>query len=359
MIGTGSSGIQVIQELGPQVSHLTVFQRTPNLCLPMNQAPLDSASQLKKFLSGELNTSLDKRVETNNGYNVATINKNTMEDTPEARRSFFEKLWELGGFHFWVAGYQDLLYNKEANRVAYDFWAEKTRARIKDIKKKDILAPLQPPYAFGTKNPSMEMRYYEVCDQSNVDVVDIRASPIDHISPTSIITSDGLEHGPFDILVLATGYDIVTGGICNIDIKGKDGLSLKEKWQDGIKTYLGIASSGFPNLFIVYGPQCPTAFANGPPHLTSQTQWVANCIAHLREEGKGNIEATREAEEKWVESSNETVNKSLLVETDSWYMGSNIPGKKREPLCYFGGLNNYVKICKEVASKSYEGFVIE
>lgn len=359
MIGTGATGVQVVQELGPRASHLTVFQRTPNLSLPMFQAPLDRALQREQFENGETNAYLDKRLETPNGFPYEAERKVTMDDTPEQRKAYFEKVWAQGGFHFWVAGYSDMFFNKEANRAAYDFWAEKTRARISDPKKRDILAPLQPPHAFGTKRPSLEMRYYEVCDQPNVELVDIRSSPIDHVSPSSIITSDGKEHGPFDIIVLATGYDIILGSILNIEIKGKEGITLKEKWQGGTKTYLGLTCSGFPNFFMVYAAQAPTAFVNGPPLLSYQTKWVADCIAHLQEKGKERIEPLKEAEEKWSELSISSVNKSLFAETDSWYLSANIPGRKREPLCYVGGLNKYVGICRDVATKGYEGFVLE
>lgn len=358
VVGTGASGVQIIQELGPQASHLTVFQRTPNLCLPMNQAPLDSSSQQKSFHDGTLASDLASRLATFSGFNFGFADKDTLADSVEERKKFFEEVWARGWFHFWVGGYRDSFFSKDANRAAYDFWVEKARERIKDPKKRDLLAPLEPPHAIGTKRPSLESRYFEVCDQSNINIVNIKSSSIDHISPTSIITSDDVEHGPFDLIILATGYDIIRGCFANINIKGKEGVSLEKKWEDGLKTYLGMTSSGFPNLFMVYGIQCPTAFSNGPPLLEAQTKWVAGCISYLEKNGKKNIEAKKDEEEKWSELSVASVNASLFAETEGWYMGSNIPGKKREPLGYLGGLNAYLGICSDIANKGYEEFII-
>lgn len=359
VVGTGATGVQLVQEIGPQVSHLTIFQRTPNLCLPMNNGPLDASTQLKNINDGTLASELDSRVASFNGFNFGFAQRDTLKDTPEERRKFFEEVWARGWFNFWLGGYQDSFFNMDANREAYNFWAEKSRERIKDPRKRDLLAPLEPPHAFGTKRPSLESQYFEVCDQSNVDIVDTKASPIDHISSTSIVTKDGVEHGPFDIIVLATGYDIIRGSYSTMNIKGKGGLTLEKKWEDGIKTFLGLTSNGFPNFFFVYGPQAPTAFSNGPPFLEAQTKWVAGLIAHMEKEGKKKVEAKKEEEERWGEISTGSVKASLIDKTEGWYNGTNIPGMKREALCYLGGLDTYLGICRDVAAKGYDAFVFE
>lgn len=358
VVGTGASGVQIIQELAPQSSHLIMFQRTPNMCLPMFQHSLDPSQQKKDFSDGTLSSILDERTTNFSGFNLYVKDKCWKEDTPEARRAFFEEIWAKGWFHFWVAGYKDTLIDEECNRAAYNFWAEKSRARIKDAKKRDLLAPLEPPHAFGTKRPCMEHHYFEVCDSPNVEIVNTKASPIHHITSSSIVTDDGAEHGPFDIIILATGYDTIRGSILNIKIRGKESITLEEKWEGGLKTYLGMTAFGFPNLFITYGVQSPTSFANGPPLLELQTKWVAKCILKLKEGGKKKIEAREEDEKKWSEMSVATVNASLFPKTDSWYMQTNIPGRKKEPLCFLGGLDVYAKKCDEVTT-NYEGFVIE
>lgn len=360
MIGTGASGVQVIQEMAPHTSRLTIFQRTPNLCLPIRQSSLSSSSQLQYFLDGLLSSELNSRPNSYSGFNMNYSPKSALDDNPEERRKFYEELWVSGWFRFLVEGYKDYLLNVEANQFAYEFWVNKTRARIQDPKKRDLLAPLSPPHPLGAKRPAIEGTYFEVCDQPNVDIVDIKSSPINFISPSSIITKDGVEHGPYDIIVLATGYDMLRGSILNIEIKGKEGVTLKKKWEEeGIKTNLGIATNGFPNMFIIFGPQSPTTFSNAPPLIESQTKWVADCIQYLKQRGIKKIETKREEEEKWSEGVTERMNKTLLAGTEGWYMGSNIPGKKREALGFVGGLDLYLRFCNDAAENNYSGFELK
>lgn len=256
VIGTGSSGVQTIQEIAPEVDHLTVLQRTPNLCLPMNQQKLDPVVEAKLKKEGVYEEIFKVRRETFTGFEFSFIYSNASDATEEERRETYEKLWAKGGFYFWLATYQDILYDKAMNDTAYSFWAEKQRARINDPKKKDLLAPLleNQPHTWGTKRPSLEQRYYEVYNLENVDLISVKENPIDTFTEKGILMSDGNEL-EVDVVLFATGFDAQTGGLVQIDIKGVDGITLKEKWANGAWTNFGMATNGFPNMFVLYGPQ--------------------------------------------------------------------------------------------------------
>ena len=276
--------------------------------------------------------------------------------SPEERRALYEKLWQEGGFHYWIGGFADILTNEDANRTMYDFWRDKTRARIKDPALADKLAPMEPPHPFGVKRPSLEQWYYEVFNQDNVSLVDVREMPITEIVPEGVRTGDGLVE--LDMLVLATGFDAVTGGLTQIDIRGTGGVTLKEKWTEGARTYLGFATSGFPNMLFLYGPQSPSGFCNGPTCAELQGEWVVGCLKHMRENNKGRIEATVQAEEEWTQLLNAIADMTLFPKADSWYMGANVPGKPRQ-LLNFPGVPVYMDQCNTAAAKDYEGFVLD
>ncbi|RDW80447.1 hypothetical protein BP5796_05145 [Coleophoma crateriformis] len=360
VIGTGASGVQCIQEIGPEVSHLTVLQRTPNLCLPMCQKKLDPKTEATEKENGNYQKIFDYRRDTFGGFHFDFAKRDGNEDTAEQQREFYEKLWNGGGFRFWLATYQDCLFDKSVNDTAYAFWAEKTRARINDPVKKDILAPLleKQHHTFGTKRPSLEQRYYEVYNQDNVDVIPLKETPIDTFTEKGIKFKDGKELD-FDIIILATGFDSVTGGLVQIDIKGTDGVSLADKWSKGTWTNLGMTTAGFPNMFFLYGPQGPTAFANGPTIVELQGDWIVRCIKYVHEHNHETIDATAEAEALWTKHVAELCDKTLFPGTDSWYMGANIPGKPRESLNYAGGIPRYVRECREKEDKGYEGFIFD
>lgn len=273
VIGTGATGVQVIQEIAPVVAHLTVFQRTPNMTLPMRQRKLDpdEEDKLKKELYA---VSFGRRHQTFTGLHFDINPKLMFDATPEERTLFFEEHWEKGGFHFWMGSYADLLLNPKANDEAYGFWRKKVRERIPDPELQEKLAPIQPPHPFGVRRPSLEQSYYEVYSQPNVQLVDVNKTAIEEITPKGLKTSDGVEH-ELDVLILATGFDMVTGGITSIDIRGQDGISIKEKWADGVKSYLGVASATYPNMFWIYGPQSPSSFSNGPSTIVSSVHILA------------------------------------------------------------------------------------
>jgi len=262
VIGTGASGVQLIQESGPQASHLTVFQRTPNLALPMVQYPVDVHTQdkMKEVLYPYI---LRRRQQTFSGFHF-DINVNSLLSlSPEERMLAFEDLWAKGGFYFWLGAFQDTFHDDRANDEVYKFWQRKVGDRIVDKEMRRKLAPEVAPHPFGVKRPCLEQQYYEVYNQPNVTLVDVAENPISEITPKGVKTQDGKEH-EFDVLVIATGFDAVTGSISQIDIRGTDGLLVREKWGKGLATYLGMSIANFPNMFFTYGPQGPTAFCNGP-----------------------------------------------------------------------------------------------
>lgn len=353
VVGTGASGVQTIQETGPIAGHLTVFQRTPNLALPMRQTKLDKAAEEKKKASGEYEQVYSRLRGTFAGFDMDFLQKDTKDATPEEQREHFEKLWAAGGFSFWLAAYKDMLFDQKANDVAYAFWAEKTRARLDDPAKKDIVAPEIKPHAFGTKRPSLEQRYYEVLNQKNVDIIDVSKSPILEVTPTGVRTELG--HVDLDVLILATGFDSVTGGMTQIDIKGTDGQTIKDKWTAGLETYLGIMCANFPNMFFLYGAQAPTAFSNGPTCVEVQGEWLAAVMKDMKEQNITRLEPTLEAQKAWTKKVQDAWDITLFPGTKSWYQGSNIPGKKVEPLNWPGGIPAYIAAGQE-ARQGYKDF---
>ncbi|MCJ1434294.1 hypothetical protein MMC27_003661 [Xylographa pallens] len=354
VIGTGATGVQLTQECAKDAAELTVFQRTPNLALPMRQRKLTKEEQ--DAAKDDYAQIYKHRLSTFGGFLSDRSGKMTFDDTPQQRQAFFEKPWENGGFEFWLANYDDMLLDAKANREAYDFWAKKTRSRLHDPVKKDILAPLEPPHAFGTKRPSLEQDYYEQFNKPNVHVVDVKETPIVEVTPTGIVTADGKLH-EVDIIALATGFDSLTGGMKNMGLKDADGVDLSEKWKTGTWSYLGMTCNGYPNMFFLYGPQGPTAFSNGPSCVEIQADWIIDTIAALRKESIKTIEATKEAEEEWRQIVTALSDATLFPGTSSWYMGANVPGKPREQLNYLGGLPRYGQECRERLD-GWKGFTV-
>lgn len=251
VVGTGSTGIQLAQETSKEADSVTVFQRTPNLCLPMQQRKLTREEQDKA--KAEYPEIYRYRLTTFAGFPFDYVKRKTLDDTPEQREAFYEDLWQKGGFHYWLATYDDMLKETPANDEAYKFWVKKTRARITAPKKRDIMAPLKAPHAWGTKRPSLEQNYYEQMDKPNNHVVNLRETPIVEVQETGIKTSDGKLH-EFDIIALATGFDSVTGGMKNMGLRDENGVELSEKWKDGTWTFLGMTCNGYPVSFFLSLP---------------------------------------------------------------------------------------------------------
>lgn len=353
VIGTGSTGVQIAQETSRTAKSVTVFQRTPNIALPMCQQQLSKEEQDNR--KDTYPDSFKERMTTFTGLNFDFVPRNTFDDLPKEREKFFQELYDAGGFRFWLATYKDVLFDEKANREAYAFWVKKTRERISDPIKRDILAPLEPPHMFGTKRPSLEQDYFEQMDKPENEVVDISKTPVREVTKTGIITEDG-KFREFDVIALATGFDSVTGPMKNMGLKGVDGVDLSEKWKTGTWSFLGMAIAGYPNMFYLYGAQGPTAFGNGPTMAECQGNWIADAITKARDEGINYLEATKEAEEEWRRKVIAINDATLFPGTSSWYMGANIPGKPREPLNYLGGLPLYQKECRDVLNNDFAGF---
>jgi cation diffusion facilitator CzcD-associated flavoprotein CzcO len=354
VIGTGASGVQVSQEAAGVAAHLTVFQRTPNLALPMRQKKLDDNTIRR--MKEKYPEMFDRRTKTFAGFDYDALAKSALEVSDDERQATFERLWEIGGFAPWIGSFSDILLNEEANRTAYKFWRDKTRVRISDPAVAEILAPTEPLHPFGVKRPSLEQHFYEIFNQGNVNLVDLRTTPIERVTRSGIKTATG--EYELNILVLATGFDAVTGGLTSIDIRGTQGETLKEKWAKGVRAHLGMAVAGFPNLLFVYGPQSPNAFCNGPTCAEVQGNWIARLLDHLRQRNYTRVEATVPAEEAWRAQVLSLADATLFPRADSWYFGTNIPGKLREMLAFTGGLPAYIAKCRESAERGYDGFAI-
>ncbi|KAE9374649.1 FAD/NAD(P)-binding domain-containing protein [Stipitochalara longipes BDJ] len=355
VVGTGASGVQIAQEWGPQVEHLTLFQRTPNLALPMGKRPMSKEEQ--DGLRPYYKEMLDLRERCFAGFTYDFAEHDTFDHTPEEREAFFESLWKRAGFALWLGGYKDYLFEMKANREAYNFWAKKQRQRIKNPAKRDLLCPLEPPHAFGIKRPCLEQNYYEVLDQDNVDIVDISekgGNQIVEFTETGIKTADGKVH-EVDVVALATGFDITTGGMTSMGLKSVNGTYLKDEWKASANTYLGTTISGYPNMFHVYGPHGPTLLSNGPSSVEIQGRWIRDAINLINKQGLKSINATPEATNAWKQRINDLSNKTLMPTTRSTYMGGSVPGKAFEQVNYAGGVDKYRGEIREVL-KDWRGF---
>jgi cyclohexanone monooxygenase len=354
IIGTGASGVQVTQEAGKVAAEVTVYQRTPMMALPMRQRRLTREEQDEAKV--HYPERFELREQTNTGFDYRSTGDSTLAVSDDEREAVYERLWEAGGFCFWAGGYADLMIDERSNRLAYEFWRDKVRARIARADTAEILAPTEPPHPFGVKRPSLEQDFYEAFNQNNVTLVDLRATPIEQITATGVRTTEG-DHD-LDLLVLATGFDAVTGGLTSIDLRGTTGETLADHWRGGVRTHLGVASAGFPNLLYVYGPQSPSGFCNGPTCAEVQGDWVIDLLTHLGERGLTRVEATPEAEAAWRVQVHGIASMTLFPRADSWYMGANIPGKPREMLNWPGGLQLYLTACRDAAADAYRGFAL-
>ncbi len=352
-IGTGSTGIQAAPVIAAQAAHLTVFQRTANYSVPARNAPLDP-----EFLRwAKENHAEIRRVmrSTTNGHPFTISELSALAATPEERRAAYEAAWEKGGLQF-RAAFSDLLTDKAANDTAAEFIRAKIREIVKDPETAERLTNFDHPFA--AKRPPIDTEYFETFNRPNVALVDVRANPIECATPKGIRLRDGTEH-PLDIIVFATGFDAMTGPLLNIDIRGRGGRALKEAWEAGPRTYLGLQVVGFPNLFTVTGPGSPSVLCNMPVAIEQHVEWITDCLAHMRERGLERIEAEPGAADRWVEHVNEAADATLLPQAaSSWYLGANVPGKPRVFMPYAGGMARYRGICEEVAAKGYEGFAL-
>jgi cation diffusion facilitator CzcD-associated flavoprotein CzcO len=351
-IGTGSTGIQAAPVIAEAAAHLTVFQRTANYSVPARNAPLtpDFQSYVRE------NAAAIRRVmhSTPNGHPFTISERLALDATPDERRKLYEAAWEKGGLQF-RATFQDLLVSKAANDTAAEFIRGKIREIVKDPAKAAILSDIDHPYA--AKRPPIDTDYFETFNRDNVALVDLRAEPIERITPSGILTTRG--EYKLDIIVFATGFDAMTGPMLRMDIRGRGGRALAEEWEAGPRNYLGLQIAGFPNLFTVTGPGSPSVLCNMPVAIEQHAEWISDCIAAMRERGLERIEPKPEAMDEWVAQVNAAADATLLPQaTHSWYLGANVPGKPRVFMPYAGGMAHYRRICADVAAKDYEGFVL-
>jgi len=351
IIGTGSSAIQSIPIIARQAAHLHVFQRTPNFSVPAHNAPLDP--EYERSVKANYADFRRQARESRIGFVVERSDKSALEVSPEERVREYEKRWNRGGLGF-AATYNDLQISKDANDTAAEYFRAKIRSLVRDPAIGEALVPQH--YPLGTKRLCVDTGYYETFNRDNVTLVDIRKSPIEEITPRGLRTRDG--EYEFDSIVFATGFDAMTGALMSIDLRGMGGKTIQQKWAEGPRTYLGLTIAGFPNLFMITGPGSPSVLSNMIVSIEQHVDWIADCITHLREQGKASIEATVEAENGWVEHVDEVGHMTLYPLADSWYMGANIPGKPRIFMPYIGGVGVYRQKCDDVASKGYEGFVL-
>jgi cyclohexanone monooxygenase len=351
VIGTGSSAIQCIPHLARQASHLFVFQRTPNFSVPAHNGPLSPEVARDWKANRAKHRHRDRGSQF--GFRVELNRRSALGVAPEERQREYEARWRDGGFVM-LGAFADITLNKEANETAAEFVRSKIRAIVNDPAVAEKLAPVD--YPFAAKRLCVDTDYYATFNRDNVTLIDVRATPIREITCTGVRTA-AAEYA-LDSIVFATGYDAMTGALHNVDIRGRAGVSLKQHWYGGPRTYLGIMIAGFPNLFTITGPGSPSVFSNMVLSIEQHVEWISDCIDYLRNHQVASIEATVEAENAWVAHVNEVANYTLLPLAQSWYMGANIPGKPRVFMPYIGGVGVYRQKCDEVAAHGYEGFAL-
>ena len=352
VIGTGSSAIQAIPVIAEQASHFTVFQRTPNYSIPSRNGPM--THDYERSWKDDYDTHRANARKTKNGI-LANLNPVSAMEVDEAEReAVYEQRWADGGTRF-MAAFNDLAVNQDSNDSAADFVRSKIREIVKDPATAEILAAKD--YPIGTKRICVDTHYFETYNLDHVDLVDIRQEPIVRIN------ENGVHHAgtdyEFDAIVFATGFDAMTGTLDRIDIRGRGAVALKDQWEEGPKTYLGMMSAGFPNLFMVTGPQSPSVLSNMIVSIEQHIDWMSNCIAHMENTGQATIEPTLSAQEDWVAHSNEVAYSTLYPKAASWYMGANVPGKPRVFLPYIGGVGAYRDKCNDIAAEGYIGFAFD
>lgn len=352
LVGTGSTGIQAAPVIAEAARHLTVFQRTANYSVPARNGKM--TKEFQEEIKANYDAIRDKARSSINGHPFDISEQSALEVSAEERLKRYERAWEAGGLRF-RAVFADLLRNKAANDTASEFIRAKIRSIVKDPATAAKLAPTDHPFA--SKRPPIDSDYFETFNRDNVALVDIKATPILEVTGEGIRTSDA--EYPLDIIVFATGFDAMTGALLSMDIRGTSGRSLREDWAAGPRTYLGLQTAGYPNMFTITGPGSPSVLTNMPVAIEQHTQWITACIHHMRTRGLKSIEAMPDASDRWVDHVNEAANATLLpLANSSWYLGANVPGKPRVFMPYAGGMAHYAKLCTDVAKDNYKGFVM-
>ena len=355
VIGTGATGVQVIQEVAKTADHLTVFQRSPNYCAPLRNSPIPPESQAA--LKASYPEVFQICHDSHGGFMHLSDPRSALEVSDEEREAFFEKLYGEPGFGIWLGNFSDTMIDEKANALITDFMKRKIRARVNDPAIAEKLVPKN--HGFGTKRVPMETNYYEVYNQDNVLLVDLLETPIEEITQKGLKTTDA--EYEFEMIIYATGFDAVTGAFDRIDIRGEKGEKLKDHWADGPHTYLGLQVVGFPNLLTLVGPHNAATFCNIPRCIEQNVEWVTELIRNMRANGQERISPRQESEDEWTKHVYETAEFSLLTKVDSWFMGvnHNLPDKKPVFMAYLGGSPAYREKCDEETASGYKGFVVE
>jgi cyclohexanone monooxygenase len=350
VIGTGSSALQSAPVIAAQANHLTVFQRTANFSIPARNAPL-TPDERDAFRSNYPEIRRIAREDMRNGIYQELPDRGALDDGDDERRAKYEARWSKGGLTF-MGVYNNLALDQAANDTAASFVRDKIAEIVSDPQTAKLLQPSDHP--IGSKRICVDTDYYATFNRANVTLVDIKAGGIEQISPNAV-RAGGRDY-EVDALVLATGFDAMTGSVAKIDIRGRDGRTLNQKWAEGPRTYLGLMSAGFPNLFVITGPGSPSVLSNMIVSIEQHVDWIADCVAYMRAHGFAAMEAATDAEDRWVAHVNEVAYATLYPQANSWYMGANIPGKPRIFMPYIGGVGAYRQICNDVAAKGYQGF---
>ncbi|MAA76397.1 MAG: cyclohexanone monooxygenase [Salinisphaeraceae bacterium] len=350
VIGTGATGLQIIPHLARQAAQLYVFQRTPTYAAPLGNYPLDE--QANSALKADYPGMRQREWSSFAGVPFDNWQPSALAVPEAEREARYQQAWQKGGFELWLGSYMDILFDETANRTAADFVRRQIRARVNDPDVAETLCPQDYPY--GTKRQPLEDGYFETYNRDNVTLVDLRRSPLRRFVASGIRTDDRLY--VLDAVVFATGFDAFTGSLFRMDIRGRDGLRLEDAWAEGPRTLLGMATRGFPNLFIVTGPQSPSVLFNMPRSIEHDVDWIADCIGWMGRQGLDRIEPREQAQTEWVRHTDEVAHQTLMPTADSWYLGSNIPGKPRVCLVYLGGGPAFHQHCRDQAAGGYAGF---
>ena len=352
VIGTGSSAIQSIPQIAEQASHLYVFQRTPNFSIPAFNGPIDEERQqwVKEHFAAHREQARLSGFGSSNAFNLEPASA----VSPEEQQRQFEEKWGVGGVTF-LGSFGDLLFDETSNEAASEFVRRKIRSIVKDPATAELLCPKDHP--LGSKRLCVDIGYFETYNRDNVTLVDVRSAPIARITPGGLELEDG-QSFEVDALVFATGFDAMTGTLLRIDIRGRDGVSLREAWADGPHTYLGLMVAGFPNLFTITGPQSPSVLSNMIMSIEQHVEWLTDLFVRMRAGGLSTIDATEVAQKEWGEHVEQIASFTLFPRANSWYVGANVPGKPRVFMPYIGGIAMYRAKCDEVAANDYEGFVL-
>ena len=353
VVGIGATGIQVIQTIVDQVEHLTVFARTPQYVLPMKNPEYGEAEvQEYKDRFEELRSTLPH---TFAGFEY-DFEYEWAAESPERRQEILEEIYQNGSLKLWLASFMEMFFDEEVSAQVSDFVRGKMIERLQDPELIDVLVPKD--YGFGTHRVPLETNYLEVYRRDDVTLVGVKDNPITRITETGVQLADGSEY-ELDVLILATGFDAGTGALTRMDITGRDGRTIKDDWGKDIRTTMGLMKHGYPNLFTTAVPLAPSAaLCNMTTCLQQQTEWITRCIGSVRSAGKSVIEPTANGEDAWVAHHDETASANLISRTDSWYLGSNVPGKPRRVLSYTGGVGDYRERCEKEEADGYPSFQI-